>query len=228
MEDLQFFEYYRTLLLIFKKYWHLWHFMQGSRWTLQAMLMDGRIDYLDWTIKPDQMMTLFPFFGFLFLVTFDIFINPLLKLVGIREPWKKFTLSGILAAMAYICAAQLQFNIFVSPSKNYIVGSKIQIWIFIVIFHNVRIIIFFRMFFLETRCSKPITIFSSFSGKHDCDTARRSTSQYLQQLRLRCDPEFLVVRRSFYWTPGNGQLQLHARYKRRYRRSIITIRPGMF
>lgn len=86
---------------------------QGSRWTLQAMLMNGRVDFLDWTIKPDQMQTLVPLFGLTFLVLFDVALYPLLAKVGIRKPLQKLTLSGVLAVIAFVIAAILQFNIFV-------------------------------------------------------------------------------------------------------------------
>lgn len=87
---------------------------QGSRWTLQAMLMNGRVEFLDWTIKPDQMQTLVPLFGLMFLVLFDVALYPLLAKVGIRKPLQKLTLSGVLAVIAFAIAAILQFKIFVS------------------------------------------------------------------------------------------------------------------
>lgn len=90
--------------------------IQGSRWTLQAMQMNGRVDFLDWTIKPDQMQTLIPFLGLIFLFLFDVAFYPLLAVVGVRRPFQKLALSGCLAATAFIFAAILQLKIFVSPS----------------------------------------------------------------------------------------------------------------
>jgi len=75
--------------------------------------MNGRVDFLDWTIKPDQMQTLVPLFGLTFLVLFDVALYPLLAKVGIRKPLQKLTLSGVLAVIAFVIAAILQFNIFV-------------------------------------------------------------------------------------------------------------------
>lgn len=89
---------------------------QGSRWTLQATLMNGRVDFLDWTIKPEQMQTIIPFFGLIFLVLFDVVFYPLLAKVGIRKPLQKFTLSGLLAIVAFIVAALLEIKIFVRMS----------------------------------------------------------------------------------------------------------------
>lgn len=91
----------------------LYQIQQGSRWTLQATLMDGRLDFLNWTIKPDQMQTLVPFFGLIFLVLFDYVVYPLLRTVGIRKPLQMLTLSGLLACTAFILAAHLQMKIFV-------------------------------------------------------------------------------------------------------------------
>jgi len=86
---------------------------QGSRWTLQATLMNGHVEFLNWTIKPDQMQTLVPLFGLMFLVLFDVVLYPLLAKVGIRKPLQKITLSGVLAVVAFAIAALLQFKIFV-------------------------------------------------------------------------------------------------------------------
>lgn len=142
-------------------------FAQSSRWTLQAMLMDGRINYLDWTVKPDQMMTLFPLVGFIFLITFDIIINPLLRLVGIRELWQKFTFSGILAVTAFIFAALLQLKIFVSPLKSISFGSKIP---FTVVFKkkiyptlpspkNKNLFSFFKCYYSELDAVFPLSVY---------------------------------------------------------------------
>ncbi|VVC33648.1 Hypothetical protein CINCED_3A018729 [Cinara cedri] len=103
-----------NLIITFAAYpvfWALYE-QQGSRWTLQGTLMNGRVDYLDWTIKPDQMQTLVPFFGMIFLVLFDVALYPMLAMVGIRKPLQKLTLSGFLAVVAFVFAALLQLKIF--------------------------------------------------------------------------------------------------------------------
>eukprot|EP00102_Acyrthosiphon_pisum_P018742 XP_016655952.1 PREDICTED: peptide transporter family 2-like isoform X1 [Acyrthosiphon pisum] len=100
-----------SVFVAYPVFWSLYE-QQGSRWTLQAMLMNGRVDFLDWTIKPDQMQTLVPLFGLTFLVLFDVALYPLLAKVGIRKPLQKLTLSGVLAVIAFVIAAILQFNIF--------------------------------------------------------------------------------------------------------------------
>lgn len=84
------------------------------------MLMNGRVDFLDWTIKPDQMQTLVPLFGLIFLVLFDVVFYPLLAMIGVRKPLQKLTLSGVLAVIAFIFAALLQFNILVRLKLGYL------------------------------------------------------------------------------------------------------------
>ncbi|CAI6367983.1 unnamed protein product [Macrosiphum euphorbiae] len=100
-----------SVFVAYPVFWSLYE-QQGSKWTLQATLMNGRVDFLDWTIKPDQMQTLVPLFGLTFLVLFDVALYPLLAKVGIRKPLQKLTLSGVLAVIAFVIAAILQFNIF--------------------------------------------------------------------------------------------------------------------
>lgn len=81
---------------------------------LQATLMNGRINYLGWTLKPDQMMALHPVFGLVLILMFDVIINPFLMMIGIRKPLQKITLSGLLATIAFIFATLLQLKIVVS------------------------------------------------------------------------------------------------------------------
>ncbi|XP_025204920.1 peptide transporter family 1-like isoform X2 [Melanaphis sacchari] len=100
-----------TVFVSFPIFWSLYE-QQGSRWTLQATLLNGYVDFLDWTIKPDQMQTLVPLFGLAFLVLFDIALYPLLTMIGIRKPLQKLTLGGVLAVVAFLLAALLQFKIF--------------------------------------------------------------------------------------------------------------------
>jgi len=82
----------------------------------QATLMNDRLDYLDWTIKPDQMHAIEPFLGLMFLVLFDVALYPLLATVGVRKPLQKLTLSGVLAIIAFVLMAILQHKIIVRHS----------------------------------------------------------------------------------------------------------------
>lgn len=86
--------------------------------------MNGRIDYLNWSIKPDQMMALGPFFGLIYIVLFDIALYPLLAMIGIRKPLQKITFSSLLATTAFIFASLIQFKIFVSQIFELVLKKK--------------------------------------------------------------------------------------------------------
>lgn len=87
--------------------------VQSSRWTLQGTLMDGRLNYLNWTIRPDQMQAIVPSLGMILLYTFNIVLYPMLAKIGIRKPLQKLTLGCCIAVIAYVFAALLQIKIFV-------------------------------------------------------------------------------------------------------------------
>ncbi|XP_060842005.1 peptide transporter family 1-like isoform X2 [Rhopalosiphum padi] len=91
-------------------FWSLYE-LPGSRWTLQATLMNGRVDFLDWTIKPDQIQMLAPLFGITVLVLLEDVFYPMLATIGIRKPLQKLTFCGVLAVIAFVIAALLQFKI---------------------------------------------------------------------------------------------------------------------
>ncbi|XP_016659200.1 peptide transporter family 1 isoform X1 [Acyrthosiphon pisum] len=91
-------------------FWSLYE-QPGSRWTLQATLMNGRLDFLNWTIKPDQIQMLVPLFGIIVLVLFDKVLYPMFAAIGIRKPLQILTFCGVLAVIAFVFAALLQFKI---------------------------------------------------------------------------------------------------------------------
>ncbi|XP_050436399.1 peptide transporter family 1-like isoform X2 [Adelges cooleyi] len=102
------------ILLIFTAYpifWALYE-QQGSRWTLQATLMDGRIDGLDWSIKPDQMQTVHPMFAMFFILTFNYTLYPILAKVGITTQIHRIIFGFSLAVVAFVFSAILQSFIF--------------------------------------------------------------------------------------------------------------------
>ncbi|XP_025417618.1 peptide transporter family 1-like isoform X2 [Sipha flava] len=98
-----------TVFTAYPMYWALYE--QSSRWTLQATLMDGRLEYLDWSIKADQMQMITSIFGLVFLFLFNYTLYPLLKKLGVRKPLQNITLSSCLAVIGFIFAALLQFEI---------------------------------------------------------------------------------------------------------------------
>lgn len=99
---------------------------QGSRWTLQATLMNGRIDFLNWTMKPDQMQVLNPLLVLLFIPFFETGVYPLLAKIGIRKPLQKISLGGFLAALAFVLSAVVQNKIIVSIYLREIIISVVQ------------------------------------------------------------------------------------------------------
>jgi len=75
--------------------------------------MNGRVDFLDWTIKPDQMQMLGPLFGIIVLVFLDVVFYPMFAAIGIRKPLQRLTFCGGLAVIAFSIASLLQFKIVV-------------------------------------------------------------------------------------------------------------------
>lgn len=89
---------------------------QGSRWTLQATLMDCKVKDINWEIKPDQMQTIHPVLAFFLTLSFDRILFPFLAMFGIRRPLQKLIFSNFMAVIAFLMAAVLQYKIFVSIS----------------------------------------------------------------------------------------------------------------
>jgi len=82
--------------------------------------MNGRVDFLNWTIKPDQIQMLVPLFGIIVLVLFDKVLYPMFAAIGIQKPLQKLTFCGVLAVIAFVFAALLQFKIVVRPLFRFI------------------------------------------------------------------------------------------------------------
>jgi len=77
--------------------------------------MNGHVDFLNWTIKPDQIQLLVPLIGITVLVFFNDSLYPMFAMIGIRKPLQKLTFCGVLAVIAFVFAALLQFKIVVRP-----------------------------------------------------------------------------------------------------------------
>ncbi|CAI6368925.1 unnamed protein product [Macrosiphum euphorbiae] len=88
---------------------------QGSRWTLQGTLMNGKIEFLNWSIKPDQIHLINPLFVLIFIPLFNGVVYPILYKIGINTPLKKVTLGGIFAASSFVCSAVVQHIIIGHP-----------------------------------------------------------------------------------------------------------------
>ncbi|XP_025190320.1 peptide transporter family 1-like isoform X2 [Melanaphis sacchari] len=92
-------------------FWALYE-QQGSRWTLQATLMNGKIESVGWEIKPDQIQTIHPLLALLLILSFDHILYPFLAKFGIRRPLQKIIFSNFMAVLAFILAAVLHYKIF--------------------------------------------------------------------------------------------------------------------
>eukprot|EP00102_Acyrthosiphon_pisum_P010635 XP_008179012.1 PREDICTED: solute carrier family 15 member 2-like [Acyrthosiphon pisum] len=84
---------------------------QSSRWVLQGTLMNGKIDFLNWTIKPDQIHLVNPLFVLIFIPFFNVAIYPLLYKIGINTAFRKIILGGMFAALSFAIAAVVQYTI---------------------------------------------------------------------------------------------------------------------
>ncbi|XP_001946557.2 peptide transporter family 1 [Acyrthosiphon pisum] len=98
-------------LIAYPVFWALFE-QQGSRWTLQATLMNGKLDGISWEIKPDQMQTVHPLLALLLIISFDRVLYPFLAKFGIRRPMQKLVFSTSMAALAFLLTAILQYKIF--------------------------------------------------------------------------------------------------------------------
>ncbi|XP_022167051.1 peptide transporter family 1-like isoform X2 [Myzus persicae] len=95
---------------------------QGSRWILQGTLMNGKIDFLNWIIKPDQIHLINPLFVLIFIPLFNAAVYPLLYKIGINTALRKIILGGIFAALSFVCAAVVQYTII---GENFAIPSNV-------------------------------------------------------------------------------------------------------
>lgn len=78
--------------------------------------MEGRIDILNWSMKPDQIHLINPLFILIFIPFFNTVVYPILYKIGINTPVRKITLGGMFAALSFVCAAIVQYTITVSTN----------------------------------------------------------------------------------------------------------------
>ncbi|XP_062853753.1 solute carrier family 15 member 1b [Trichomycterus rosablanca] len=90
-------------------FWALFD-QQGSRWTLQAITMNGNFGIF--TVQPDQMQTVNPILILIMVPIVDNAIYPLIKKCGLNfTPLKRITVGMFLAALAFVAAALVQIQI---------------------------------------------------------------------------------------------------------------------
>ncbi|KAK2493733.1 hypothetical protein MC885_016988 [Smutsia gigantea] len=83
---------------------------QGSRWTLQAIRMNGNLGFF--VLQPDQIQVLNPFLVLIFIPLFDLVIYPLISKCGINfSSLRKMAVGMILACLAFAVAAAVEIKI---------------------------------------------------------------------------------------------------------------------
>ncbi|XP_047504323.1 peptide transporter family 1-like [Pieris napi] len=98
-----------ALFTVIPVFWSLLDQM-GSRWTLQATKMDGRLGFI--TIKPDQLQVIAPICILIFIPLTQKYIYPYLERRNmLKNPLHKLTVGGILAAIAFIASALVEIHI---------------------------------------------------------------------------------------------------------------------
>ncbi|XP_036749676.1 solute carrier family 15 member 1 isoform X3 [Manis pentadactyla] len=90
-------------------FWALFD-QQGSRWTLQATAMNGKIGLMD--LQPDQMQTVNAILIVIMVPIVDAVVYPLIAKCGFNfTSLKKMTVGMFLASMAFVVAAVVQVEI---------------------------------------------------------------------------------------------------------------------
>ncbi|XP_034831355.1 peptide transporter family 1-like [Maniola hyperantus] len=97
------------LFTVLPVFWALMDQM-GSRWTLQATKMDGRLGFI--TIKPDQLQVFGPICILILIPLFQKYVYPFLGRRNIlTNPLHKLTLGGVLAGVGFIASALVEIYI---------------------------------------------------------------------------------------------------------------------
>ncbi|XP_062904477.1 solute carrier family 15 member 1-like isoform X1 [Mobula hypostoma] len=105
-------------------FWALFD-QQGSRWTLQAVTMNGNFGGID--IQPDQMQTVNPILILILVPVVDTIVYPLIAKCKLNfTPLRRMTVGMFLAAMAFVAAALVQVQIDKTLPK-FPVGDQSQI-----------------------------------------------------------------------------------------------------
>lgn len=94
-------------------FWSLYD-QQGSTFVLQAQHTNGDIGILNWTytLRPDQFQVINPLLVIIMIPLFDYVIYPVFKKFNFcTKPLQRMGLGGMLAAMAFLCAALFELHI---------------------------------------------------------------------------------------------------------------------
>ncbi len=98
-----------VMLLPLPVFWALFD-QQGSRWTLQALRMDGRLGKL--VIEPDQIQVLNPLMIIILIPIFETIVYPLFKQCHLlNKPLQRMVVGMFLAGAAFCMAGLLEIYI---------------------------------------------------------------------------------------------------------------------
>jgi dipeptide/tripeptide permease len=123
-----------VLLSTFPVFWALVQ-QQSSRWVFQASKMDG--DFGLFSIKPDQLGVLIPFFNVILVPIFEKFIFPLIAKIGIKSLLQRVACGMVLASVAFIMSAYLEAEInktrismlYLIPQYILIAAAEALVWV---------------------------------------------------------------------------------------------------
>ncbi|XP_023368874.1 solute carrier family 15 member 1-like [Otolemur garnettii] len=105
-------------------FWALFD-QQGSRWTLQATTMNGKMGAIE--IQPDQMQTVNPILIVIMVPIFDGVLYPLIAKCGFNfTSLRRMTAGMFLAAMAFVVAALVQVEIDWAPNRYRVVNDSLN------------------------------------------------------------------------------------------------------
>lgn len=100
------------LLLIPIPIFYCVHDQQASLWTLQANRMDGRIFNTGFILEPDQIIVANPLFVLIAIPILELIVYPFLtKRNWFVRPIQRMTFGGMLAAVAFLTSALIEFHI---------------------------------------------------------------------------------------------------------------------
>ncbi|CAG0912208.1 unnamed protein product [Notodromas monacha] len=99
-----------TLYIPLPIFWTLFD-QQGSRWTLQATRMDGRLSD-SFTLKPDQMQVVNPLLILGLIPLFESVLYPLFHKIGVlKRPLQKMVVGMILAGAAFAVSGFVELEL---------------------------------------------------------------------------------------------------------------------
>jgi len=98
-----------VLFLLYPMYWALYD-QQGSRWTIQAMKMNGFT--FGWQILPDQMQVANPILILLLIPLFDQIIYPVLGKFGLlKTPLQRVVTGCFLCGLSFVISGVLELEL---------------------------------------------------------------------------------------------------------------------